>query len=112
MVICNIYKCVDIYALHIGRAKRKHFLSAYSVLVSRFGILDEGYSAKFCGAAERLYKAMSRYGNLELSADERALSAAMFTVSGIRQSEVPQSDVCSFFDADKKAYEAIMEAMQ
>ncbi len=112
VVICNIYKCVDIYALHIGRAKRKHFLSAYSVLVSRFGILDEGYSAKFCGAAERLYKAMSRYGNLELAADERALSAAMFTVSGIRQSEVPQSDVCSFFDADKKAYEAIMEAMQ
>ena len=64
VVICNIYKCVDIYALNIGRSKRKYFLSAYSVLVSRFGILDEDYSGRFCGAAERLYKNMAKKGLL------------------------------------------------
>lgn len=111
VVICNIYKCVDIYALHIGRAKRKNFLSAYSVLVSRFGILDESYSAKFCGAAERLYKNLAKKGMLASSGNLKALAAAIFTVSGIRESDVPADNVCSFFDADKAAYDEIMEAM-
>ena len=112
VVICNIYKCVDIYALQIGRSKRKFFTEAYSVLVSRFAILDEGYSAKFCGAAERLYAAMAKRGTLSLGTDIKALSAAMFTLSGIRESSVPQNDVCGFFDADKGVYDKIMEAVK
>lgn len=112
VVICNIYKCVDIYALNIGRSKRKYFLSAYSVLVSRFGILDEDYSGRFCGAAERLYKNMAKKGLLANSADLHALAAAMFTVSGVREADVPADNVCGFFDADKAAYDRIMEAMQ
>lgn len=110
VVICNIYKCVDIYALNIGRAKRKNFVAAYSVLVSRFGILDEDYSGRFCGAAERLYKAMSNQGILAKSANLHALAAAMFTLSGVREADVPASDVCGFFDADKAAYDEILEA--
>lgn len=112
VVICNIYKCVDIYALNIGRAKRKNFVSAYSVLVSRFGILDEDYSGRFCGAAERMYRAMTKAGILAKSADLHALAAAIFTVSGVREADVPTGDVCSFFDADKAAYDQIMEAMK
>ena len=112
VVICNIYKSVDIYALNIGRAKRKQFLSAYAVLVSRFGILDEDYSGRFCGAAERVYRAMSKAGILAKSADLRVLAAVIFTVSGVRESDVPVGDVCSFFDAEKGAYESIMEAIK
>ena len=77
VVICNIYKCVDVYSLRLGRSKRKCFIEAYSVLVSRFGILDEGYPAKFCGAAERLYAAMAKAGTLALGTDLKALAAAL-----------------------------------
>lgn len=112
VVICNIYKCVDIYALSIGRTKRKYFVSAYSMLVSRFGILDSDYSGRFCGAAERLYRSMAKAGILAKSVNLHALAAAMFTLSGVRESEVPAGDVCGFFDADKAAYEEIMEAVK
>ena len=76
-----------------------------------FAILDEGYSAKFCGAAERLYKNLAKKGMLASSGNLKALAAAIFTVSGIRESDVPADNVCSFFDADKAAYDEIMEAM-
>lgn len=112
VVICNIYKCVDMYALNIGRAKRKNFVTAYSTLVSRFGILDEEYSGRFCGAAERLYRGMANAGTLAKSADIHALAAAIFTLSGVREADVPADDVCGFFDADKAAYDEIMEAMR
>jgi len=82
------------------------------VLVSRFGILDEDYSGRFCGAAERVYRAMSKAGILAKSADLRVLAAVIFTVSGVRESDVPVGDVCSFFDAEKGAYESIMEAIK
>lgn len=109
MVVCNIYSCVDIYSLHIGRAKRKNFVTAYAVLVSRFGVLDEDYSARFCGAAERLYTCMSKSSALNLSDDIHALTAAIFSLSGVRESAVPTSDVCAFFDANSAKYKAIME---
>lgn len=112
VVICNIYKNIDIYALHIGRLKRKYFIQAYSTLISRFAILEEGYSSKFCSATERLYRNMSKKGNLGRAADVKALAAAIFTVSGVRESSVPQGNVCSFFDADEGVYNDIMEAMQ
>ncbi len=110
VVICNIYKGVDIYALQIGRSKRKHFIEAHSLLVSRFAILDEGYSARFCSAAEKVYDDMSRAGCLALAASVKSLAAAIFTVSGVRESGVPTDDVCGFFDADRAVYREIMES--
>ena len=112
IVVCNIYSCVDIYALRLGRSKRKNFIMAYAVLVSRFGVLDEDYSARFCGAAERLYSALAKASALALSDDLHALTAAMFSLSSVRESAVPSEDVCSFFDADKATYQAIMEKTQ
>ena len=112
VVICNIYKCVDVYSLRLVRSKRKCFIEAYSVLVSRFGILDEGYPAKFCGAAERLYAAMAKAGTLALGTDLKALAAAIFALSGVRESTVPADNVCGFFDADKTTFDKIMEAMK
>lgn len=112
VVICNIYKSVDIYELNIGRAKRKNFLSAYASLVSRFGILDEDYSGRFCGAAERVYRGMAKAGILADSANGRALTAAIFAVSGVREAEVPAGDVCGFFDADRAVFDRITEAIK
>ena len=55
---------------------------------------------------------MAKRGTLSLGTDIKALSAAMFTLSGIRESSVPQNDVCGFFDADKGVYDKIMEAVK
>ncbi len=110
VVICNIYKNVDTYRLNVGRAKRKHFVQAYATLVSRFGIFEENYSARFCAAAEKLYEKLERAGALARALAEKALTAAMFVLSGVREKVVPADDVCGFFEADKEAYDKIMEA--
>lgn len=110
VVICNIYKSVTTSRLRLGRLKRKYFIQAYAALVSRFGIFDEGYAERFCRAAEKLYRRMEKNGILKDAADVKALSAALFSLSGVRESVVPQDDVCGFFEADKSSYDKIMEA--
>ncbi len=110
VVICNIYKCIDIYAVKLGRAKRKYFLSAYAAVVSRFAILEGSYSESFAVATETLYKDMVKHGNLAAATDVRAISAAIFTVSGVRTEDISPEEACRFFDADKKVFEKIMEA--
>ena len=112
IVLCNIYNCVDIYELHIGRTKRKNFVMAYALLVSRFGVLDEDYSARFCGAAERLYEALAKKSSLALSDDSRALVSAMFALSAIKEAAITPNDICSFFDADRAKFDAIMEKIK
>ena len=110
VVICNIYKGVDTYRLNVGRNKRKYFVQAYAALVSRFGIFEESYSSTFCRTAEELYARLEERGALSCAAAVKALSAAIFAISGVREAVVPEDDVCGFFEADRAAYDKIMEA--
>ncbi len=110
VVICNIYKGVDTYRLSVGRNKRKYFVQAYAALVSRFGIFEESYSSTFCRTAEELYARLEERGALSCAAAVKALSAAIFAISGVREAVVPEDDVCGFFEADRAAYDKIMEA--
>ncbi|MCD8373382.1 MAG: tetratricopeptide repeat protein [Clostridia bacterium] len=112
VVICNIYKAVDTYPLEIGRAKRKLFLGAYGILVSRFGIIDEDYSMRFAAAAEIVYEKLEKAEALNICKDSETLAAVIVTESGIREQALPKFDVCDFFNADKKRYEKIISSLK
>ncbi|MCD8039971.1 MAG: hypothetical protein LUF82_00435 [Clostridia bacterium] len=112
IVVCNIYKCVDIYAIAVGRSKRKVFVGAYASLVSRFAIIDESYSLKFANAAERVYAKLEKGEALGLCKDEDTLAAVLLTESGVREIALKKFDVCDFFNADKNRYGKIMKVLE
>lgn len=112
VVICNIYSCVDIYRLNLGRKRRKNFIVAYAMLTSQLGMLGEDYSARFCGATERLYAALEKASALDLSEELHPLAAAIFSLSMVKDPSVPSNDVCAYFGADRILYKAIMDLLE
>lgn len=112
VVICNIYKNVELHAVRLGRTKRKYFISAYAAVVSRFAVINESYSSIFASAVQSLYKKMEKSGILSAAEDVNALAAAIFAVSGVKHIEITESDMLNFFDADETTFKKIMEAIK
>ncbi len=109
VVICNIYRSVDLYGISIGRTKRKIFITAYADLVCRFALIDGDYSRILAGACEYLYDSLEEKDKLGLCTDESTVVAAMFASSRLKFSEVFNGDICAFFGADRQKFDEIME---
>ena len=108
VVICHLYKRVNFQALSIGRLKRRNFVSAYARLTAHFGIIDESYSEAFARAAENLYKRLESEGRLACAADTDALTAAIYSLSDIKDTLVKRSELSSFFDTTEKKIKQIL----
>lgn len=112
VVVCNIYKKLTIPPLEIGRSKRKAFVRAYAMLISRFALLNTDYSYLLNSAATKLYFNLAEREGLEAAKDSLALAAAIFHLSGIREIGITDATVCDFFGANRKNYEAILEGQE
>lgn len=100
VVVCNMYNCVDMMPLEVGRTKRRIFISAYAILVSRFAVLDDGYCLKFNRAAKKLYEILDECGSLYCVREPKSLAAAIYALSGIREAGITEKNLCEFFGAN------------
>lgn len=99
ITLCNMYRRVTLMKIEIGRKKRKTFVQAYGLAVSRFAMLDESYPAKIAAAAEVLYEKLGEEGRLDDCRSVPDLAAAIIIFSGIKEDALSDGQIYSFFGA-------------
>ncbi len=109
VVLCNIYRRVQLIKLEIPAAKRKKFIKAYAALVSRFGIVGDDYVEKLHDAAEKLYYDLAEKGKLSAAEDFPALTAAILYLSGIKEAGATLEEICAFLGADKDKTQSVLD---
>ncbi len=110
LTICHIYKYVPTHKLAIGRLKHKMFTEAYSGLLAHFAILDETNGDSLAHATEFVYDKLREEGRLGEVKNSDVLSAAIFALSGIDESNVTGKDIYKFFGVNPSAvYDLIGE---
>lgn len=108
VVVCNIYRKINFVPLEVGRAKRKAFIRAYALTVSRFGLINADYVYIMHEAAAGLYSRLSKEKRLGDVRDAQSLAAAIYTVSGVQENGLDNATVCAFFGAKQKNYLRIL----
>ncbi|MGN0804895.1 MAG: tetratricopeptide repeat protein [Candidatus Coproplasma sp.] len=99
IVLCNLYRCITLVPISVGRLKRKIFLNAYGLAFSRFAPLDREYPALIAVSAEALYAKLEKEERLSQCTSVPTLSASIVLYSGIDEKELNSEQICSFFSA-------------
>ena len=100
VVLCNIYKCVPISKISIGRKRRKKYLEAYAKLASKFVAIKESYSMKIKKAAEKLYRALEENNALDLIENTDDCACAIYMLTGIHDLGKDMAWIASAFNAN------------
>jgi hypothetical protein len=108
VVVCNLYRKLFIPKLAIGKTKRKVFLTAYSILVSRFAMLNADYVFLIHSSATTLYNDFADSQRLGECTDYASLAAAIYHFSGIKESGLNNEDICTFFGANPEKYKKLI----
>ncbi len=108
VVACNIFKKITIPRLNVGVNKRKSFLKAYALLVSRFAMINGDYVYLINSSATKLYFSLEEGGRLEQAKDYVALAAAVLYLSGIREAGTTADKICAFFGADRNKFNNLL----
>lgn len=110
IVVCNLYKRVALVPLTLGRNKKKIFLRAYGLAFSRFAMLEKEYPYMLAAAAEKLYTKLESEKRLDICRSVSALATAIIKFSEVKESGLTEEQICSFFGADMKKVNEILEA--
>lgn len=108
VVICHLYKRIDMRALNIGRSKRKNFVTAYARLTAHFAIISNDYGEKFALACESLYASMESGDRLAAASDSDALTAAIYYKSGVTEANITRKNLSEFFDTTEQKISYIL----
>lgn len=108
VVVCNIYKRVEIPVLEIGRTKKKAFVRAYAALIARFALIDADYAYRINDAAVKLYDTLADREKLGDVKEHNALVAAIFHLSGIHEGDIDDATICAFFGAKQQNYDLLL----
>jgi tetratricopeptide (TPR) repeat protein len=108
VVICNMYKKMTVLPIEIGKLKKKSFIKAYALLVSRFGILDENYIYLLNSATVKLYYNLEKEEKLNEVKHVNSLCAAIYYLSGIKESGLDKSNIVSFFGAKEANFNTLI----
>ena len=100
LVLCNIYRKVELLKIKLGRKKRKRFLEGYAKVASRFIAVNGGYAEKLKKAAEKLYRALESYDALDLIQNSDDCACAIFVLSGLRDLGKDATHVALAFNAN------------
>ncbi len=108
VVVCHVYRKIELPALVVGRNKKKVFVKAYAMACARFALIDPAYVFALNAAAVKLYSELSENKKLADAKNAPALAAAIYARSGIHDGEVSAEEACAFFSADVNKYNFIM----
>ncbi len=107
VVVCNVYRRVNMRRLNISAARRVYFVRAYARLVAHFSIIDDDYGERFASASEKIYVELQEGGRLDAAKDAEALTAVIFAESGVTDAGVTKENLCAFFDVSQERIDKI-----
>lgn len=108
VVVCHVYRKIDIPALSVGRNKKKIFVKAYAMAVARLALIDPDYVYALNAGAVSLYGKLAERGGLAGLKDVPSLAAAIYSSSGIEESGENGEAACKLFNADSAKYNILM----
>jgi hypothetical protein len=85
IVLCHIYKRLDINRIKIGKKFRKRFIEGYAKIASKFIAIQDGYPRKIKYAAEKLYRAVEEQDRFELFNNSDDIACALYFAAGLRE---------------------------
>lgn len=100
IVLYNIYRGVRLRRIHIGRKKRKKFISAYAQVAAKFSIISPAHGVKIQHAAEKLYRMLETLELLEIAEKEDDIACAIYLLSGLTELGRDLTTVAKAFTAD------------
>lgn len=101
LVLYNIYRRIRLRRICIGRKKRKRFIQSYAKIASKFVALHDPYGAKIKQAAETLYRALEKYGSMDLIDNTDNCACAIFVLSGLKELGRNLDEIAAAFEANK-----------
>lgn len=108
IVLCHIYRKVELLRVKIGRKRHKKFVEAYAKIASKFVAVQETYGKKLKATTESLYKAMETCDAFYLADSEDDLACAIFLLSGIKDLGKDVDGVAKAFEANAQNVQMIM----
>jgi hypothetical protein len=100
IVLCNIYRKVQLLRIKIGRKRRKKFIESYAKIASKFVVINDVYAEKIKAAAELLYRSLEKYDSLDLIDNTDDCACAIFFLSGLKELGGDPQLIASAFDAN------------
>lgn len=110
LVLCHIYRRVNILPVQLGRKRRKKFLEGYAKAASKFGIVSDDYGKKIADATEGLYAALKEHDGLETVVNADDCACAIFLTSGIKELKDGANTAATVFGADLDKVQTILAA--
>ncbi len=100
LVLCNIYKEVPLYAISVGRKRRKKFIEAHAKIASKFGVVERSYTERIKDAVESLYECLERANALDLADNADDLACATYFLAGLKDLGKDHKWIAAAFDAN------------
>ena len=100
VVLCNIYRSVQLQRIKIGRKKHRKFIGGYARVASKFSIIAPSYGGKLKRAAERLYRSIEAADATELLEYEDDIACAIYLMSGLTELGNDIAEIAEVFDAN------------
>ncbi len=110
LVLCNIYKRVNLLRVNLGRKRRKKFLEAYARLASKFIVLKDSYAFKIKTATEALYNALAEYNSLDLVDKPEDCACAIFMMTGLKELGANPAVTAAAFEANVDRVKVLLSA--
>ena len=110
IVLANDYRKIGFDALKVGRKKGKVFRRAYAQCFARFALFGEGNGEEYRLAAQQLYAALEKRGELDVAAKAEDVTAALcLSVSSFRKSQ--SKEMLRMLHADPAAVARLQRAL-
>lgn len=100
IVLCNIYKEIDLPRIKVGRKKHKKFIQSFAKVASKFLVINERYGEKLKTAAETLYRALEKNNGLDLIDSTDDCACAIFLLSGLKELGKDAAVIAAAFEAN------------
>ena len=100
IVLCNIYRKVDLLHISIGRKRRKRFMDAYAKIASKFFVIADDYGVKIKHAAEQLYRCLETKERFDLANSSDDCACAIYLLSGLKELGNDVTRIAVAFDAN------------
>ncbi len=100
MVLCNIYRRLNLPRITVGRKRRKRFIEAFAKVASKFMVIRDLYGEKLRQAAENLYKALAENEALDMVDNTDDLACAIFLLAGLKELGGNPEMIAGAFEAD------------
>lgn len=110
VVLCDVYRRVELLKLRLGRKKRKRFLESYAKIASKFVVVSDWHAKRVYKAAQALYDELEERDALGLVDNTDDCACAIFVKAGLKELGSDLNNIAEAFAANAENVRALLAA--